>query len=576
MKIIDSIPKELLDATNEFSKKLEWARRLPVYEVHKWWARRYSGIVRLFLAFNELDEDVLNRVNDYNEFVKTLYLNPPKVNGKKLLDPFCGGGTILIESSKLGYNSYGIEINKLPCLVLNSIKEIPKLELEVVEEKIIQTSKKLKKIWTTKCSLGHDALIIHTFLAWKNKRGELQVRINELDDKRKIYFCEKCGRLYQSKKELEKCKFCGNMFNKIYDKIEYAKLVPYAIEYFCPICNKRDFKAITNEDQKKFYLNFKIRSIKIPPLKETNRLLRAGLERFDQLLTPRQRLTFKVFLNSFKTEPYKNLAKIMVSDSLRSCSLLAYYSPKYRRVIPGFVIKSYWLPVQPVELNPISFRLSSSGELLPLGKGTLISSLRKIKRAKEFIKKQLTPLNFKLYCGPAQDVLPRINETFDVVFTDPPYGDYQFYSDLSLFGLSIIRETNYRQIKELIKKEIVLRERKYLARYKNELFRVLSLSVRKLSESGRMILTFHHSDIVLLYAIMDILKNLPLKLQAIYPVIGESSGRLTKRRLYLDLIFVLGREKRRPYYTFTSCSFTKHDEELQKNIKNLVSYYEEK
>ena len=50
MKVIERIPQELLDATNEFAKNLEWSRRLPIYEIHKWWARRYSGIVRLFFS----------------------------------------------------------------------------------------------------------------------------------------------------------------------------------------------------------------------------------------------------------------------------------------------------------------------------------------------------------------------------------------------------------------------------------------------------------------------------------------------------------------------------------------------
>jgi 16S rRNA G966 N2-methylase RsmD len=576
MKIIDTMPQELLDAMNKFSIELEWARRLPIYEIHKWWARRYSGIIRLILAFNELDERILEKVDDFHTFIKDVYFHPPKVKGKKLLDPFCGGGTIVIESAKIGYESYGIEINKLPYLMLSSLKKVPRLDFKFIENKIIQISNDLEDVWTTKCIKGHDAKIIHTFLAWKNKRGQLQIKFNKLrnDGKEKIYFCEKCRKIYTSTKELNECTFCKNQFNKNFEKIEYVSLIPYAIEYFCNSCNKRAFKIATPIDQKKFNIKFEWNLFEIPPLNETTRLLKVGIRRFDQLLTPRQKLTFQKFLNSFKIKPYKTIAKLLVSDSLRSCSLLAYYSAEYKKVIAGFVIKSYWLPPQPVELNPLSFKFSSSGDLLPLGRGNIISNLKKFKKAKEFIEDQQMPLNFKIYYGPAQDIIPKLNSTFDLIFTDPPYGDYQFYSDLSLFSLSVINEINFNSLKKLLKKEIVLRKKKDIAKYKKKLYQVFSLATNKLSKNGKIIITFHHPDINILYEILDIFKNLSLNLHAIYPVIGESSGQLVKRKIYLDLVFIFGKKRKTPHYAFTSYSLTKYDEQLQHSIKDLIQFYE--
>jgi len=576
MKIIDEIPPELLDAVNKFSKELEWSRRLPIYEVHKWWARRYSGIIRLFLAFTELDKNILGKVDDFYAFVKKVYFYPPRVNNKKLLDPFCGGGTIIIEGKRLGYDTYGIEINKLPYLILNSLKLLPHLNLEFLKKKIINIADCLTYIWETTCVEGHPALIIHTFLAWKDREGNLQIKLNKLrDGKEKTYFCEKCKKIFVSTREMKKCQVCGNQFDKNLKRIEHKRLVPYAIEYYCPICGQRAFKIVSPEDEKKFNIEFRWKLFDIPLLNETRRLLNTGFKHFGELLTPRQQLTFYKFLSSFKNEPYRTIAKLLVSDSLRSCSLLAYYSAKYRKTIPGFVIKSYWLPFQPVELNPLSYRFSKNGEMLPLGRGNIISGFRKIKRAKKFIINQQLPLDFKVFHGPAQDIIPKLNYTFDVIFTDPPYGDYQFYSDLSLFSLSVLNEIDHGSLRELLEKEIVIRKKEDLIKYKKKLFIVFNSALSKLSKKGRLIMTFHHPDINILREVLDVFKILSINLHAVYPVIGESSGRLVKRRLYLDLIFVFGRERRTPYCTLTNYCFTKWDKQLQRYIDSLIQFYEE-
>jgi len=577
LKIIDRIPSDLLDVVNEFSRELEWARRLPFYEIHKWWARRYSGVVRLFLSFTELDLKVLDDVDDYRSFVNSLYFNPLKVKGKKLLDPFAGGGTILIESSILGYEPVGVDINKIPCLFLNSLKMLSQVDFDWFEHEIKHVADSLLGLWSTKCDKGHDALIIHTFLAWSNKKGELQIKFNKIKDgKVKTYFCEKCGRVYSDEHELTNCKFCENIFNKKYERIDYFKLSPYALEYYCPICHERHIKELNMEDFRNFRCdpqNMLYNSLEIPRLNETNRLLNAGLRYFHELLTQRQFLTFKAFLNHFQVDPYRTLAKVLVSDSLRSCSILAYYSDKYLKVIPAFVIKSYWLPPQPVELNPLAYRLSN-GKLLPLGRGNLISAFRKLKRARDYIDRQKIDLKFKVFHGPAQDVLPQMEGTFDVIFTDPPYGDYQYYSDLSLFSLSIIDEINEDYLTQLLQKEIVLRRKEDLMKYKNELYSVFYHAVNKLSTDGKILVTFHHFDYVKLYAFLDVFKKLPIWLHAVYPVIGESSGGLVKRKIYLDLLFVFGKQKQDIYYTFTTHKFTKYDEQLQKSIEKLIEFYE--
>ncbi|MEM1753348.1 MAG: hypothetical protein QXS69_02385 [Candidatus Aenigmatarchaeota archaeon] len=575
MKIINRVPPELLDAVNDFSKRLEWARRLPIYEIHKWWARRLSGIVRLFLLFTYMDYGTLNKIDDYSSFVEKLYFNPPKVQNKRLLDPFCGGGTIIIEASNLGYKAHGIEINKLAYLILKILKILPSLDLKYMKRKIIEVFDTVSNIWVTRCSKGHRAIIIHTFLAWKDETGNIQIRINKIKEgKEKIYYCEKCNTLFTSDLELENCKQCGNIFNKPYRKIKYSSLWPFAIEYFCPCCNERSFKLMDTFDYKSFQLQvLNNRLFPIPRLNETMRLIKAGFTDFGELLTPRQLFTFNKFLDSFQEEPYKSIAKLLVSDSLRCCSLLAYYSNRYTKVIPSFVIKSYWLPAQPVELNPLSFYLKHE-QIFPLGRGNIISGLRKLERAQKFIQIERLKMDFKVYCGPAQEIIEKLKGKYDIVFTDPPYGNYQFYSDLSLLSLSVLRELDSQYVQSLLEKEITLRSSSDLDRYKNSFMRVFSALLRRLSNEGMILLTFHHHNLDLIFTILSIFKELGLNLYAIYPVMGESSGNLVKRKIYLDLLFVFGFKRERTYFTYTKHVFTKYDALLQDSIIKIIDFYE--
>ena len=581
MKVIEKIPQKLLDATNEFAKNLEWSRRLPIYEIHKWWARRYSGIVKLFLIYSYLDYNKLNGVKDFNKFVSKLYWDPPKVDGKTLLDPFCGGGTIILEASKLGFESYGIEINKLAYLILDSYKKLNKLDLHKLKKGIVNFAEEINKdLWGTKCKRDHDAIIIHTFLAWKDNKGNLQIRTNkikDLDGDKCVYYCVKCEQIFEEKSDISYCPFCGTDLYKQHNRQkEYCELHPYALEYYCPICGVREIKKVDKQDIENFFNhNFKttraeIQTVtKIPSLNETNRLIKNGIRYFDELLTPRQKITFYEFLKRFRKTPYEKISKLMVSDSLRSCSLLAYYSPKYKKVIPGFVIKSYWLPIQPVELNPVSF--IDNGFLKPLGRGNLISSYKKIFKALKNDHGYVN--NYKVYLGASQDILKKLRKKFDIVFTDPPYADYQYYSDLSLFNLSLLQELNKEYMDYLLDKEIVLREKSEIEDYISKLLEVFALIKKRLSTNGKLIITFHHHDVKVIKEFVSVFKQLRLNLDAVYPVLGESSGKLSTRKLYLDLLFVFSKRKRDTYFVPTNIYLTKEDEKLIQFIDEIVEDY---
>ena len=68
----------------------------PIYQMHKWFARRASCVFRAILlgALKPAGTNIME------EFYKD-HSNDPDTNGKVVLDPFMGGGTTVVEALRL-------------------------------------------------------------------------------------------------------------------------------------------------------------------------------------------------------------------------------------------------------------------------------------------------------------------------------------------------------------------------------------------------------------------------------------------------------------------------------------------
>src|SRR5271166_616355 len=112
----------------------------PIYQMHKWFARRASCVFRAILigALKPLPLDEKGNPTKtcaeliMDEFYKN-HTSDPDTNGKLILDPFMGGGTTVVESLRLGCTVIGIDLNPVAWFIV-------KAEVEPVDIKALETA----------------------------------------------------------------------------------------------------------------------------------------------------------------------------------------------------------------------------------------------------------------------------------------------------------------------------------------------------------------------------------------------------------------------------------------------------
>jgi adenine-specific DNA methylase len=95
----------------------------PIYQMHKWFARRASCVFRAILlgAMKPAGTDIMD------EFYKD-HTRDPDTNGVRILDPFMGGGTTVVEALRLGCHVTGIDLNPVAWFIVKT--EIESVNIE--------------------------------------------------------------------------------------------------------------------------------------------------------------------------------------------------------------------------------------------------------------------------------------------------------------------------------------------------------------------------------------------------------------------------------------------------------------
>lgn len=131
----------------------------PIYQMSKWWARRRSSVFRsmLIAAATECPDDPTEAAKTVWEHYYCNHQKAKKYSNLKVLDPFMGGGTTLVEGARLGMQMTGIDLNPVAWFVCkNELAGSDPKQVEALFQEIEQEVKpQIQPFYTTTCPRGH-------------------------------------------------------------------------------------------------------------------------------------------------------------------------------------------------------------------------------------------------------------------------------------------------------------------------------------------------------------------------------------------------------------------------------------
>lgn len=459
--------------------------RDPSYGIHRWWARRPPALVRgmLLAAFAEPS-------TSEEAFWKTFGDAGGHLFGKRIHDPFLGGGSTVVEAARLGALASGTDVDPLACMIARHELSSPnaktlreygeqlashlRTSVESLYQPIHSEWIPLHWFWlhAVKCPACKKRVPLYRNLviARDVKKAGAVVR-----DNAQTVFCPKCFEIHHLRSRTAKTFECCGARRDIRESTFSG------LKFHCPSCSKHsdhsDLKTLTSArmllaveethprqrrriraphtgdrarlTRAEAFIVDKQDQLLLPPGKFTtprrdSRPISYGADKYTDLFHPRQLATFGLAFAWIKAssaaQPIKEALALATSHALAFNNRLCGYATDYGRLSALFSVRSYSLPALSVELNPLH---------PSAGRGTLVKLLRErltevrttVRRASwDPKRRRVTELEFRfgetlrseIRCASALATYPS-SESLDFSFFDPPYFDYIAYSELSEF-----------------------------------------------------------------------------------------------------------------------------------------------
>nr|MDO8082128.1 DNA methyltransferase [Candidatus Freyarchaeota archaeon] len=417
MKFIEkSFPVQYLNSV----AKAEGNSKKPVYQMHKWWARRLGSVFRMILlsAFNdqkESDDDLWHK-----------FCNGANLNNAIVLDPFMGGGTTIVEANRLGCKVIGVDINPVAWFITK--KEIEPVDLNDLDNAFQALEKNagdfIKQYYHTKCPQNHKAEVMYFFWVKVAKCKSCGITVKlfpnyELSrrDHVNVVFCPHCLQIVETKEynPKTKCPECGTIFDprkglsdrgvfrcpecktkqRILDAVNAnggrLDIELHALEGYCNSCG-RFFKRVDSDDialwerarreYKKCEDKLLIPHQKIPIEGRSDpRPVNHGYTYFKDMFNERQLLCLSHLLEEILKIADTNIRELLLiafSDCLDANNMFCKYEIEWHKISLFFGFHAYHPIERPTENNIWGTKY---------GRGTFAKCFEKVRRAKIFCKK---------------------------------------------------------------------------------------------------------------------------------------------------------------------------------------------
>ena len=417
MKFIEkTIPVEYLNRV----AMAEGNAKKPVYQMHKWWARRLGSVFRmiilsLFASKEESEVDIWYK-----------FCNGADLKGPLVLDPFMGGGTTIVEALRLGCKVIGVDINPVAWFVTK--KEVEAVDLATLDEAFQNledsAGKFIKQYYRTKCLHGHNAEVMYFFwvkVAKCKSCGSIVKLFPNYELSRRNHInivlcprclqiietrgydpktrCPDCNKIFDPRKGVSgrgmfHCPECGTeerILDAVNDNGGQLDVELHGLEGYCDFCG-RFFKRVDADDitlwekAKREFESCK-NSFLIPPQKiptegrSDPRPVNHGYTYFWHMFNERQLLCLSRLLKAILELPETNVREIMLiafSDCLDANNMFCKYEIQWHKISLFFGLHAYHPIERPTENNVWGTKY---------GRCTFIKCFDKVRRAKMYCKR---------------------------------------------------------------------------------------------------------------------------------------------------------------------------------------------
>ncbi|MEI6787866.1 MAG: DNA methylase [bacterium] len=394
----------------------------PLIAVHKWFARRPGTLFRSLLLSEFVEGDLAE------EFYRSQHLE-----GKRVADPFMGGGTPLIEANRVGCDSIGTDINPLAWWIVR--EQIEHLDLNAYRSTAAKLRQALEtevgSLYRTRCVFDgktdahvkyflwvkvlecdhckHSIDLFPSYLLAENVRHPMNVMVcagcgelNEVADRKAPGPCRSCNKTLEEAGRVVrgscKCSECGAIH-----KIPGKPAAPFdhrlfAIEYAHPGCKVphagRFFKKPDEDDLRKVaaakaaLAKLRTKFIPddvIPDGDETARLHRWGCRQYRDMFNDRQLLGLEHscrLIHAVKNERVQKALATNLSDLLRYQNMLCRYDSMALKSLDIFSVHGFPIGLIHAESNLLGVLNPSSK--MPVGSGGWHNIIEKYAKAKMY------------------------------------------------------------------------------------------------------------------------------------------------------------------------------------------------
>jgi adenine-specific DNA methylase len=393
----------------------------PIIAVHKWFARRPGTLFRALTLAEFGDAPLADIYFAANDFP-----------GRKVADPFMGGGTPLIEANRVGCDVTGFDINPMAAWIVR--EEIEHLDVDAYQREAARLLGKLRAeigdLYVTDCPLYGDTDVPVKYFLWvkvidcescgkavdlfpgyllsEDSRHPKNVLVcpscgdlNEVDDRKEPGACRSCHtRLHvdgPAGRGRCACPHCGheNRYPRAEDGPLRHRL--FAIEYYNPyrkaghkgrFFKKPDAKdlarvAAGEERRRRTRARF-VPDQEIPPGDETDRLHRWGYSHYRQMFNDRQLLGLELscrLVHKVEDERVRHGLATNLSDLLRYQNMLCRYDTWALKSLDIFSVHGFPVGLVQCESNLLGI---VNGNDTNVGSGGWTNIIDKYAKAKRY------------------------------------------------------------------------------------------------------------------------------------------------------------------------------------------------